>query len=138
MLIAIIGLSIALLIAGAFIFYLLKVLKNTFQTCNYLFEEYCVVAEIAYDNQYYPATVIAKLEFGAPQESKIVDWSLYETQKIIGFTFYLPVSVEEYYGKALFQSLDKKYQELLNQSMIVKHNAIVYAPKEGEWAWKLA
>ena len=79
MIVAIVILSILLIGAIAFIFWLLGVLKNTFS----IVEDMSDFAQgrtprsfkEAYDGKYYPATVIAQLKFNSPEEMSITDFS---------------------------------------------------------------
>ena len=140
MIVAIIILSTLLLAALAFIFWLCQVLKNTFEIAENMMDmvENKIPRSLrtAYDGKYYPATVIAKMEFEAPQEMTITDFSLYESKKIVGFTIYTVDSMEKYYGN-IMKDLDDIELELLSKPAIFK-NVIVYAPKEGMWTWKSA
>ena len=151
---AIIILAVLFVAETAFIFWLLKVLKNTFDIVEgmialdqgktpRLFKE-------AYDGKYYPATVIARVIYNAPEETKIVDWSLYESRKIIGFTVTTPEPFEDYFSKdELITKLGVTKEDLMNNEELYKmiehqvnkpvviKNALVYAFAEGEWTWKL-
>lgn len=136
MVIAIIILSILLVGALAFIFWLLQVLKNTYEIvenamdmalgkmpCNY---------KKAYDGKYYPATVISQIKFNCDSEMVITDFSMYEDKKIVGFTIYTKESMQEYIGAA---ADDEILEEIIGTPTIFK-NVIVYAPVEGMWTWK--
>ena len=133
-------LAVLLAAALAFIFWLLKVLKNTFNIVENMMDiiENKVPRNLrqAYDGKYYPATVIARMEFGAAQEATITDFSLYDTKKIVGFTIYTVDTAEKYYGE-LVQEFDAEELALLKQPVIFK-NVVVYAPQEGLWTWKSA
>jgi hypothetical protein len=127
--------------SGAFIFYLLKVLKNTLN----IVEEMSELAQgrtprrmqEAYDGKYYPATVIAQVKFNSPSEGKITDWSRYEDKKIVGFTIMTTDKIEDYYGKEFIEALPQEDLEELEKPVIIK-NVLVYAPSEGDWMWKSA
>lgn len=140
MIFAVIILSVLLVAALAFIFWLLQVLKNTYDIVENMMDviENKVPRKMrkAYDGKYYPATVIARMEFGAPQEATITDFSLYEEKKIVGFTIYTTDSAEKYYGE-MVEDFDAEELALLNQPVIFK-NVVVYAPQEGLWTWKSA
>jgi hypothetical protein len=136
MVIAIIILSILLVGALAFIFWLLQVLKNTYEIvenvmdmtldkmpCNY---------KKAYDGKYYPATVISQIKFNCDSEMVITDFSMYEDKKIVGFTIYTKESMQEYMGDDI---PDEVLEEVIGTPAIFK-NVIVYAPVEGMWTWK--
>lgn len=132
-------LAVLLLGAAAFIFWLLGVLKNTFHVTENLVDllqgKSPRAMKEAYDGKYYPATVIAQVKFGQPSEGKIVDWSLYETKKIIGFFMLTTDKPEDYYGKEFIENLEEEELEELLKPVIIK-NALVYAVREDDWFWK--
>lgn len=132
-------LAVLLLGATAFIFWLLGVLKNTFHVTENLVDllqgKSPRAMKEAYDGKYYPATVIAQVKFGQPSEGKIVDWSLYETKKIIGFFMLTTDKPEDYYGKEFIENLEEEDLEELLKPVIIK-NALVYAVREDDWFWK--
>lgn len=132
-------LAVLLLGATAFIFWLLRVLKNTFHVTENLVDllqgKSPRAMKEAYDGKYYPATVIAQVKFGQPSEGKIVDWSLYETKKIIGFFMLTTDKPEDYYGKEFIENLEEEELEELLKPVIIK-NALVYAVREDDWFWK--
>lgn len=132
-------LAVLLLGATAFIFWLLRVLKNTFHVTENLVDllqgKSPRAMKEAYDGKYYPATVIAQVKFGQPSEGKIVDWSLYETKKIIGFFMLTTDKPEDYYGKEFIENLEEEDLEELLKPVIIK-NALVYAVREDDWFWK--
>ena len=139
--IIIVILAVLLFGATAFIFWLLKVLKNTFYVTENLVnllqgKSPCAMKE-AYDGKYYPATVIAQVKFNQSNEGKIVDWSLYEEKKIIGFFMFTTDKPEDYYGKEYIENLEDEELEELLKPIIIK-NALVYAVGEGDWFWKSA
>ena len=139
MTVVIIILAVLLLGATAFIFWLLKVLKNTFSITENLIDmaqgKSPRAMKEAYDGKYYPATVIAQVKFDQPHEGKVVDWSLYEEKKIIGFIMMTTDKVEDYYGKEFIEMLDEEDLEELTSPVIIK-NALVYAVREDDWFWK--
>lgn len=141
MTVVIIILAVLLLGATAFIFWLLKVLKNTFSITENLIDmaqgKSPRAMKEAYDEKYYPATVIAQVKFDQPHEGKVVDWSLYEEKKIVGFIMMTTDKVEDYYGKEFIEMLDEEDLEELTSPVIIK-NALVYAVREDDWFWKLA
>lgn len=141
MTVVIIILAVLLLGAAAFIFWLLKVLKNTFSITENLIDmaqgKSPRAMKEAYDGKYYPATVIAQVKFDQPHEGKIVDWSLYEEKKIVGFIIMTTDKVEDYYGKEFIDMLDEEDLEELTSPVIIK-NALVYAVREDDWFWKSA
>ena len=136
----IIVLSICLVAALAFIFWLSRVLKNTFCITENLID---IAAnkiprnlDTAYDGQYFPATVIASVKYNSDEEMVVTDFSLYESQKIVGFTICTKQSISDYYGPLAFD-LDDEELQLLEEPTIFP-NVIVYAPREGVWTWKPA
>ena len=141
MAVVIVILAVLLLGAAAFIFWLLKVLKNTFSITENLIDmaqgKSPRAMKEAYDGKYYPATVIAQVKFDQPHEGKVVDWSLYEEKKIVGFIMMTTDKVEDYYGKEFVEMLDEEDLEELTSPVIIK-NALVYAVREDDWFWKSA
>ena len=141
MTVVIIILAVLLLGAAAFIFWLLKVLKNTFSITENLIDmaqgKSPRAMKEAYDGKYYPATVIAQVKFDQPHEGKVVDWSLYEEKKIVGFIMMTTDKVEDYYGKDFIEMLDEEELRELTSPVMIK-NALVYAVGEGDWLWKSA
>ena len=135
---AIVILSILLLAAAAIIFCISKALKNTLE----ILEGFIDLSENRtprklkepYDGKYYPATVIARMEFDAPAEMTITDFSLYDDKRLVGFTIYTTKSAKMYYGDAL-DELTEDELALLEKPTIFK-NVLVYAPMEGFWTWK--
>lgn len=132
-------LAVLLLGAAAFIFWLLGVLKNTFHITENLVDmvqgKSPRAMKEAYDGKYYPATVIAQVKFGQPNEGKVVDWSLYEEKKMIGFFMLTTDKPEDYYGKEFIENLEEEELEELLKPVIIK-NALVYAVREDDWFWK--
>lgn len=141
MTVVIVILAVLLLGAAAFIFWLLKVLKNTFSITENLMDmaqgKSPRAMKETYDGKYYPATVIAQVKFDQPHEGKVVDWSLYEEKKIVGFIMMTTDKVEDYYGKEFIEMLNEEDLEELTSPVIIK-NALVYAVKEDDWFWKSA
>ena len=141
MAVVIIILAVLLLGAAAFIFWLLKVLKNTFSITENLIDmaqgKSPRAMKEAYDGKYYPATVIAQVKFDQSYEGKVVDWSLYEEKKIVGFIMMTTDKVEDYYGKEFIEMLDEEDLKELTSPVIIK-NALVYAVREDDWFWKSA
>ena len=137
--IVIVILAVLLLGAAAFIFWLLGVLKNTFHITENLVDmvqgKSPRAMKEAYDGKYYPATVVAQVKFDQPSEGKIVDWSLYEKKKIIGFFMLTTDKPEDYYGKEFIENLEEEELEELLKPVIIK-NALVYAVREDDWFWK--
>jgi hypothetical protein len=141
MIVAIIVLSILLAAATAFIFWLLQVLKNTLDTTDGLVQllegKTPRQLKTAYNDKYYPAAVIAKIVFNAPSEGKVVDFSMYEKYKIVGFTILTTESAEAYYGKDFIAELDEEMKEEIYKPVLIK-KALVYEVAEGNWLWKSA
>lgn len=141
MAVVIVILAVLLLGAAAFIFWLLKVLKNTFSITENLIDmaqgKSPRAMKEAYDGKYYPATVIAQVKFDQSYEGKVVDWSLYEEKKIVGFIMMTTDKVEDYYGKEFIEMLDEEDLKELTSPVIIK-NALVYAVREDDWFWKSA
>ena len=139
MIVAIVILSVLLLGAVAFIFWLLQVLKNTYE----IVEQAMDMAQgktpqkykTAYDGKYYPATVISQVKFNCDEEMLITDFSMYEEKKIVGFTVCTKETIREYIGAAADDLPDDLLEETFTTPTIFK-NVVVYAPMEGMWTWK--
>lgn len=137
-------LAVLLASAIAFIFWMFKVLKNTFDIAENLADmaqgKTPRKMKEAYDGKYYPATVIAQIKFNQPHEGKIIDWSLYESKKIVGFTILTTDTMSDVYGEEITEILetgdlpDELVAEL--QKPLVVKNALVYAIQEDDWLWK--
>ena len=139
MIIAIIVLSILLVGATAFIFWLLKVLKNTFSITENLIDmaqgKSPRAMKEAYDGKYYPATVITQVKFGCDSEMMVTDFSLYEDKKIVGFIICTTETMREYIGVQGEDIPDDILEETLCKPTIFKY-VVVYAPWEGMGSWK--
>lgn len=135
MIAAIIILGILLIGSIAFIFWLFKVLKNTYKIINFSLDMAAGKSPEAYDGKYYPATVISQIKFGCESEMVITDFSMYEDKKIVGFIFYTKDSMRDYAGVEGADIPDEILEQVFNKPNIFK-NAIVYAPVEGMWVWK--
>ncbi len=144
MVVVIIMLSTLLLATLAFIFYLMRVLKNTYKIADsaiQLAEQKTFNPEVAYDGKYYPATVISKMEFGAAADMTLTDFSMYDKHKIVGFTIYTTDKLEDCYMPEGTEDWDEETKEELRQSLLeptIHKNAVVYSPREGWWRWKSA
>lgn len=144
MIIAIIILGVLLAVAAAIIFCLGKVLKNTFLMTEGLLDIFegkqPMQLKKAYNGVYYPATIIAKINFNSEWEGQITDFSLYDKYKIVGLTVMTKESVKEYYGAELVEELSEIGDEALAAltDPIIMKNKIVYEVSEGVWAWKSA
>ena len=132
----IIIMGVLLAVETALIFWLFWVLKNTFSMTDGLMDmiEGKMPSNLkkAYNDKYYPAIVIAKVIFDCKDEGKIVDFSMYEKYKIVGFTIMTTDSMEKFYGVA---AQDEEMLEEINKPVIIK-NALVYEVSEGVWMWK--
>ena len=139
MIIAIIILSVLLAGAVAFIFWLLQVLKNTYEIVENAMDMALGKTprnyKEAYDGKYYPATVISQVKFDCDSEMVITDFSMYEDKKIVGFTICTKESMREYMGAAADDVPDEILEETIGTPTIFK-NVVVYAPTEGMWTWK--
>ena len=139
MIVAIVILSLLLVGAAAFIFWLLQVLKNTFgiveQAMDMAQGKTPQKYKKAYDGKYYPATVISQVKFSCDEEMLITDFSMYEEKKIVGFTVCTKETIREYIGAAADDLPDDLLEETFATPTIFK-NVLVYAPMEGMWTWK--
>lgn len=150
MIVVIVLLGIGLLAAIGFIFWLLEVLKNTLDITETAMDmvqgKDIQSADVAYDGQYYPGTVILKMMYNAPQRMVVTDFSAYEENKIIMFTFYEPDSFFNHIkrvNKSFLDNLDIVNEEdipdeiiqHINKPTILK-NMVVYSPMKGLWTWK--
>ena len=145
MVVAIIILSVLLASAFVFIFWLLRVLKNTFgiveSTLDMAAGKTPRRMKEAYDGKYYPATVISQIQFGCDSETVITDFSMYEDKKIVGFILQTKETALEYIG-ANIEAIEEEevlveLEKTLKEPTIFK-NVLVYAPMEGMWTWKSA
>lgn len=146
MLIALIIVSIFLIISFCTNIVLFKLLKNTLGTV----EDLIAINEgrrphsmqTAYNDKYYPATVIASMTFGADMEGRVVDFSKYETHGIVGFTIMTKDKFEDYYGLHalgnIFENSDAEDLIMELAAPMVLKNVLVYEVREGEWMWKSA
>lgn len=135
MIAAIIILGILLMGAVAFIFWLLKVLENTFVIMDMAQGKTPKQYKTAYDGKYYPATVISQVKFNCDSESVITDFSLYDEKKIVGFTLCTKETIREYLGATADDMPDELLEEIFATPSVFK-DVTVYAPMEGMWTWK--
>ena len=143
MIIAIIILGVLLAVAAAIIFCLYRVLKNTFLMTEGLLnvvegKQLPQSLRKAYNGVYYPATIIAKINFDADWEGQITDFSMYDKYKIVGLTIMTKESAAEYYGMNIVSELEEIGEEALaalTEPVIMK-NKLVFEISEGVWAWK--
>lgn len=145
MIVAIIILSILLVGATAFIFWLLKVLKNTFEIVESTLDMAAGKTprriKEAYDGKYYPATVISQIQFGCDSEAVITDFSMYENKKIVSFILQTKETALEYINANLEVTEDEEVLSELEKTIgepTIFKNVLVYAPVEGIWTWKSA
>ena len=145
MIVAIIILSVLLASALVFIFWLLGVLKNTFEIVESTLDMAAGRTprrmKEAYDGKYYPATVISQIQFGCDSEVVITDFSMYEDKKIVGFILQTKETALEYIG-ANMEAIEEEevlaeLEKTLGEPTVFK-NVLVYAPVEGMWTWKSA
>ena len=141
MIVAII-LGVLLVVAAAIIFCLWKVLKNTFLMTEGIFDimenKQPRALQKAYNGVYYPATIIAQVNFNSDWEGQVTDFSMYDKYKIVGLTIMTKDSVEDYYGKDLIEeikAIDEDALAVLTQPVIMK-NKIVFEVRQGVWVWK--
>ena len=141
MIIAIIILSVLLAGAVAFIFWLLQVLKNTYEIVENAMDMALGKTprnyKKAYDGKYYPATVISQVKFDCDSEMVVTDFSMYEDKKIVGFTVCTKETIQEYIGAAADDIDEETLEEVFCTPTIFK-NVVVYSPVEGMWTWKSA
>ena len=141
MIVAIVILSFLLVGAVAFIFWLLQVLKNTFEVIEQAMDmaqgKTPAKFKTAYDGKYYPATVISQVKFNCDKEMVITDFSMYEDKKIVGFTVCTRETIQEYVGAAADDLNDEILEDTFGSPTIFK-NVVVYSPMEGMWTWKSA
>ncbi len=143
MVVAIITLSVLLTSALVFIFWLLGVLKNTFDIVESTLDMAAGKTprrmKEAYDGKYYPATVISQIQFGCDSETIITDFSMYEDKKIVGFILQTKETALEYIGGTIASIEEEEVIEELTKTLgepTVFKNVLVYAPVEGMWTWK--
>lgn len=117
-----------ILIEMVLIFWAFKVSKNTSINPKGFHE--------AYNGKYYPAIVIGIVRFGSPQEMTITDFSMYESNKIVGFTIYTKQTAKEFYGTKAGDMTNEELMEIFDNKPTIFKNAIVYSPKEGVWTWE--
>ena len=140
MIVVLIILGILLAVAAAIIFCLWQVLKNTYLNiylAENTMEHKLKSVKKAYNGIYYPANIVAKIEFGSPHEMKIVDFSLYDKYKLVGITIYTKETLEEYYGDIIheLQEIDEELVDELKKPALLK-NKVVFEIEEGNWTWK--
>ena len=132
MVLAIVLLSIVLIISiiiNAIFWQVIKnmltIIKNSAKNC---------AGGLAYDNQYYPATVISQIKFNSDSEAVITDFSLYENKGIVGFTIYTTSNIKDYFQLQEDEN-EILYEELFSKPAIFK-NAVVFALDKNLWTWK--
>ena len=141
MVIAIIVLSILAVCGGLFIFLLMKMLKRSFLIIGD-FQDLQAgkiprSIEKAYNDIYYPATVVTQVVFGAPCDATIADFSLYDKYGIVGIQLEVPETVREYYDKSEYADLtDEELNMMFCKNPVVFKDVLVYEYAEGLWTWK--
>lgn len=145
MIAAIIILGLVVVAETLFIFWLLEVLKNTFDIVESTLDMAAGKTprrmKEAYDGKYYPATVISQVQFGCDSETVITDFSMYEEKKIVGFILQTKETALEYIGANLEDIEDEEVIQELTETLgkpTIFKNVVVYAPMEGMWTWKSA
>ena len=105
--------------SAAIIFFLSRVLKNTYKELIKMVieDELNFDLDSAYDGKYYPCTLFLDVTRGSPHE-RIYDFSLYESHNVIGVKLVIDEDDEELYGTKIIP------------------RAIVYQAMEGCWMWK--
>lgn len=104
---------------------MLKIVKNSAEN---------FVGGLAYDDQYYPATVISQIKFNSDSEAVITDFSLYEDKGIVGFTIYTTANIKDYFQLQENEN-EILYEKLFSKPAIFK-NAVVFALDKNLWTWK--
>ena len=120
--------KIVIAVFMAFIFWLCKVLKNTF---HILIKR---SPHQAFDNKYYPATVVCWTKYNQPTEMITADFSLYDEYKIVGFYVTTTDPPQKYLE---IRDLNKDDISFLEKPVIF-YNSLVYQEMEGLWTWKHA
>lgn len=106
---------------------MLKIVKNSAEN---------FVGGLAYDDQYYPATVISQIKFNSDSEAVITDFSLYEDKGIVGFTIYTTANIKDYFQLQENENENEiLYEKLFSKPAIFK-NAVVFALDKNLWTWK--
>ena len=144
MIIAFIILGLMLLGSGLFIFYLLKVLKNTFQTVENNTEYDKVIERLnkgeSYDGKYYPGTVISNILFDQAADGMMVDFSAYDKNKVVRVMMLCEETIEEHIhnNPRFAEFVDLPIETVAAQltKPTIQENVIVYSPMEGFWTWK--
>lgn len=141
MIIAIFILGFLLAVSAAIIFCLFTMLKNTLNVIDGLTDiannKTPKRLKTAYNNKYYPATLIAQVLFEQDTEGKVVDFSRYDSHKIVGFTILVKDKMEDYYGAELIEEIGEEAAAELGKPVIIR-NVLVYEVSEGDWLWKSA
>ena len=139
MIILAIILGIVVVFETAYIFFMSKVLKNTFKR---LMEDMTIEIkkcdlEVAYNGKYYPANVLAQTVFGSECEMVVADFSRYESHGIVGFSLHVPETKEEYYRDYKGILSEEEYNIVTSNNIpAIFPDAQVYEIEEGTWTWK--
>ena len=139
MIILAIILGVVVVLETAYIFLMKKVLKNTFKS---LMEDMTIEIkkcnpEVAYNGKYYPANVLAQTVFGADCEMVVADFSMYDSNGIVGFSLYVPETKEEYYRDYKGVLSEEEFLFVTSKNIpAIFPNVQVYEIEEGTWTWK--
>lgn len=123
--------GIALAVAAIIIFLLWWVLKNTYKSFYSIYQENendfdlqtalnNFDNNIAYDGDYYPGHLLLSIERNEENDDlvQIMDFSYYESNKLIGCVIKYNKLKEEQYGQFKIPGV------------------VVFQPMEGVWTWK--
>lgn len=132
MVLTIVLLSIILIISIIINLIFWQVIKNTLKIVKNSAEN--LVGGLAYDDQYYPATVISQIKFNSDSEAVITDFSLYESKGIVGFTIYTTANIKDYFQ--LQENENEIFYEKLFSKPAIFKNAVVFALDKNLWTWK--
>lgn len=132
MILIIVLLSIILIISIIINLIFWQVIKNMLKIVKNSAENF--VGGLAYDDQYYPATVISQIKFNSDSEAVITDFSLYEDKGIVGFTIYTTANIKDYFQLQENEN-EILYEKLFSKPAIFK-NAVVFALDKNLWTWK--
>ena len=134
MILIIVLLSIILIISIVINLIFWKTLKNTLKIAKNSAATKNLVSGLAYDDQYYPATVISQIKFNSDSEAVITDFSLYENKGIVGFTIYTTANIKDYFS--LQENENEMFYEKLFSKPAIFKNAVVFALDKNLWTWK--
>ena len=96
-----------------------------------------IEAGTAFDNKYYPATVLIKSKWGQDKECIVTDFSAYEDKKIV----YIEINsveprpqLEDFYSE-IHPEMVEKFNHNLDKLHVLK-NCEVFQPTRGIWLWR--